>query len=74
MSNASGMLRIPQFLPYFNQKIDKIPMKKESNISLSGTLILRALFSQRYTPLYEKGIKQYQNKPMETILHCTKRA
>ena len=49
-------------------------MERESNISLGGTIILLALFAQRYvcqrkyTPLYEKGIKQYQNKLMETTI------
>ena len=47
-------------------------MEKESSISLGGTIILLALFAQRYifgqwyTSLYEKGIQQNQNKAMET--------
>ena len=51
-------------------------MEKESNITLGGTIILLALFlqryifGQRYTPssVYKKGIKQNQKKPLETTL------
>ena len=53
-------------------------MEMESYISLSGTIILLALFEQRcifgqryisrrkYTPVYGKDTKQTQNNPMET--------
>ena len=37
-------------------------MEKESNISLGRAIFYYCI----YTPLYEKGIKQNQNKPMET--------
>ena len=47
-------------------------MEKESNNYLDGTIILLALFAQRYifgqryTPLFEKGTKQNQKSPMDT--------
>ena len=53
-------------------------MENESNISLGGTILLLALFAQKYwepfrfyTPFYEKDIKENQNKPMETTNYVT---
>ena len=67
------------FLLVTSELVKKVPMETESYIYLGGTIILLALFAQRYifgqrytqrkyTPLYKIGTKQNQNEPMETTL------